>query len=310
MATSLIRAIENSGLNSRIASNHIYVECPWKNKHLKKQDRTESFSINLDNYKFYCHSCGKGGRGLDKLSKIFKRKFYPSISDIKKFREKNNTKKEIKIEYPKYVSSILKEKGKKGLRYIVENRVPQYTLEEAKQIAKNFKIGFCYRSEPDKKLYLEDYLIIPVKCQDKIAYTSRATSSKKKIKHIHPKGSNLGQLLFNYNRVREYETLIICEGPFDLFRIWSRGFKNVVATFGKCVSSAQKELLLCLKPTLKNIIIMFDGEGWKKGEELKRDLSIFFNVYNSRLGLNEEPDTIDQETFESYIFEAERVLEI
>lgn len=308
---SLINMVARSGLSYFVSGNHIYVECPKKNFHLTGKDNTESFCVNLDTNMYYCHSCGLRGKGTHGLFKLFGRKVYSNsraLFNRKNIVEQKQQETNSVIEIPQSVVSIFDKTGFNGFKYIWHERNPPFSYEETKLLGRRFNVQFCPKDTYIGKANIKDFLVIPIECEKSKVFTCRSTRQSG-MKHFHPKGSNLGSLLFNYKKTNS-ETLILVEGPFDLFRMWVNGYRNVMATFGKCVSSQQKRLLLKLKPTLKNIIIMFDGEGFKQGEELAKDLGIFFNTYNSRLGVNEEPDTIDKDAIASYIFEAERILGI
>lgn len=230
---SILNVVSRSGLSHRISGNHIYVECPRKNFHLRKRDETESFCIEIDTNRFFCHSCGLRGRGTGRLSSLFGRKIYTSSHTVKKISELNTIEKtNSTILIPDSAESIMSENGKKGLDYLRYDRNPSFSKNDCKILARRFNLKFCNFDTFIGKANVKDFLIIPVSCNGSDVFTCRSIKGYG-IKHIHPKGSSLGSLLFNYDHVKKYKTLILVEGPFDLFRTWLFGYKNVVATFGK-----------------------------------------------------------------------------
>jgi 5S rRNA maturation endonuclease (ribonuclease M5) len=91
--------------------------------------------------------------------------------------------------------------------------------------------------------------------------------------HMFPKGN----FLFNYDEAKKYDEVIVVEGVKKALKL-----PNAVATFGKGISAAQKQLI----QEWKKITLILDGE--EKTQELARELVSEFK-YNGRQVVNIDP---------------------
>lgn len=84
-------------------------------------------------------------------------------------------------------------------------------------------------------------------------------------KYRNSVGFPKSETLYNYDRAREYGTVIVVESPMSVVRAHSLGIPNVVATFGAKVTSYQMELLR----RWRTIYVWFDADAAGYGGEQK-----------------------------------------
>jgi 5S rRNA maturation endonuclease (ribonuclease M5) len=94
-------------------------------------------------------------------------------------------------------------------------------------------------------------------------------------------GLSRGQLVWNINNAREYDSIILCEGSLDAVYVWQAGWKNVGAVLGSAISPNQWALL---RKYFSEIICFFDNDD--AGNALRdtvidsvSDLSVSFVQY-------------------------------
>ncbi len=309
MRNVILSIVEHKvGDRYKIVGDHIYLNCPYAAKrHESKSDSTPSFCVELTNCRFYCHSCSLKGSGLHHFKKIYKVKnqYVPKSGQTSFNRDKLDFTKRQDVIFPTYRSSIFTPDGRRGLEYIINKRNPTYSKEDVFKLIERFDLQFCHKAtkeEYDNFRPYVDYLIIPFSCNGFKSFTARSTNGREP-RHNHPKGSNVGSLLYGYDDV-ESNTAILVEGPFDRFRLYTYGFENVMGTFGKCVSSEQKSLLLGKRPKLENLILMFDWDGIPEAKKLAKELSLFFRVSVCELPEGKQPDTISKQIATDLIMKA------
>jgi hypothetical protein len=111
--------------------------------------------------------------------------------------------------------------------------------------------------------------------------------------HLFPKGNHI----FNYSFAKAYKDVVVVEGVKKALKL-----ANAVATLGKGISSAQKQLI----QEWKIITLILDGE--EKTQELARDIQQEF-IQNGRKCVNidlrkygfESPDETTSEQLQSII---------
>lgn len=91
--------------------------------------------------------------------------------------------------------------------------------------------------------------------------------------HLFPKG----EYLFNYDQAKRYKHLVVVEGVKKALK-----GVNFVATFGKGISAAQKQLI----QEWKKITLLLDGED--KTQEMARELANEIN-FNGKTCINIDP---------------------
>lgn len=95
-------------------------------------------------------------------------------------------------------------------------------------------------------------------------------------KYRNSVGFPKAETLYNYDRARDFRTVVVVESPMSVVRAHSLGFPNVVATFGAKVTAAQIDLLR----HWPEIYVWFDGDtaGLTGEQKLVQGLYRFRNV--------------------------------
>lgn len=118
--------------------------------------------------------------------------------------------------------------------------------------------------------------------------TAKYVNTKETI--IFKKGDNLYNYFLAKESIKREKSVIIVEGQMDAIRLYSEGFKNVVATGGTSLTKEQIELLKKLKV---KIILCLDNDKagfeatYHMGEELTKN---GLEVYVIRLSDAKDPD--------------------
>ena len=131
------------------------------------------------------------------------------------------------------------------------------------------KSGLVVKRDFNYYDFYYDRIMIPIEdSSGKVVAFSGRLYNKEKTKsigkYINSAESEIfkkSEILFNYKKAqeeaRQKNTIIIMEGPMDLFRAYSIGVKNVVVSLGTAFT---KEHALLLKKLAKNVILCFDGD--------------------------------------------------
>lgn len=78
--------------------------------------------------------------------------------------------------------------------------------------------------------------------------------------YLFPSGVSMGDYLFNYDNLNQFNPLYLVEGIFDVLNLWKRGYKNSTCIFGKVVSDGQARLL----KKFRNIVVIPDTDEKEK----------------------------------------------
>ena len=145
------------------------------------------------------------------------------------------------------------------------SRWPKY-LERvgSKKLVQDYGIGWCTYG------YYKQRVIVPITLDGRVVtFVARAMWKPCKAcdgegceacgnvrykAYLYPRGSKTRQVLFNYDRARQYEHVVICEGVFDAIRVGPRG----VAVLGSHLSDQQIALLLASRA--REITLLFDPD--------------------------------------------------
>jgi hypothetical protein len=138
--------------------------------------------------------------------------------------------------------------------------VPESTLEYVRNrgfdpVDLNDNWGVWYSRDEDL-LGGYDHLVFPVFYNKKLmGWQARLVEDAPRPKYYIPKGMDKAKLLFNSDRARLYQDVIVCEGVFDTIRV---GY-NAVCTFGKKPSNRQLRLLRDYWPN-GEVILLYDPD--------------------------------------------------
>lgn len=70
-------------------------------------------------------------------------------------------------------------------------------------------------------------------------------------------GLNRGQLIWNINNARQYDSIILCEGSLDAIYLWQAGYENVGAVLGSAISPRQWDQI---RKYFTEVICFFDND--------------------------------------------------
>jgi DNA primase len=102
-------------------------------------------------------------------------------------------------------------------------------------------------------------IVVPLKNKDGIiiGVSMRRTLHDDSPKWLHrPKHINTGYCIYNLHEIAG-DTIIICEGVFDVWKLWQIGIKNAGATYGAHLTEEQHNLILERFP---NVILSYDSD--------------------------------------------------
>src|SRR5205823_3825762 len=146
----------------------------------------------------------------------------------------------------------------------------------SKQAIERFALLYCPEG------YFSRRVLIPVcnRFGDYRTFVTRAIDATPEKKYLYPKGTMMGQLLYNLHYIRQ-QTVWLVEGCFDAIHC----FPYAVASFGKKISEAQIRLLRLHGIT--RVFVFYDAESWQMTPELHQKtvdrLRSYFFTYDMRL---------------------------
>lgn len=138
-------------------------------------------------------------------------------------------------------------------------------------IIKKFNLLKCERG------FFKGYIIFPVyDKQGKLKiYQGRDYTGVNPKKYMFPAGFKAKEILYNiWNIPQNPEYCIITEGVFDFFGWYTKGYYNVVSTFGKTVSDIQINILR--ESGVKNIYLAWDSDAMLEIIKFYNDYKSFF----------------------------------
>jgi DNA primase len=129
-----------------------------------------------------------------------------------------------------------------------------YSLE----ILKEFEIGFSR---------VKERVVIPVRDPQYklVGLIGRAVSDSQDPRYLYNKGFKRADVLFNIQKAKHYNSVIVCEGSLDAIKISQSGYKNVVATLGAKISLNQVKMI---KRYFDSISVFSDADD--AGREMRR----------------------------------------
>lgn len=143
-----------------------------------------------------------------------------------------------------------------------------------------------------------------------IGYSGRATYPSN-IKWLHgPKSLRIHNCLYNLQFAKLHVkngTIILVEGPLDVWRLYEAGIYNAVATFGTDIYEPQLQLLLNLG--IKTVVLMLDPDDAGMTSTLSEDkiggkLTKYFDVISLRHLIKVDVGEMSPEQLQSVLYEA------
>ena len=116
--------------------------------------------------------------------------------------------------------------------------------------------------------------------------------------YLYPRGTKTGHLLFNYDRAKHHEHVVLVEGVFDAIRVGTHG----LAVLGSHLSDTQLGLLLASAASVISLIFDPDAAGRKATEKTLKKLKPFYDRLRVvSLPGGHDPDFFDYGTLWSFI---------
>jgi hypothetical protein len=205
------------------------------------------------------------------------------LEDIKqknKITKKKKKKELVEIVFPPLTES-LNETHSVAWSYLINRGMSKEDIQKVDmkiipfENYKDYSVALqrAKYSPEDIKKYIKyvNRVIFPVEVEGKLfGYVARDYTNKvpKKYKVMNSEGSFRADVFWNFDRVKDSETIIICEGFMDAVKT---GLDQSIAILGADMSSGQFDLLR--KTKAKKIIIALD-----QGTELKQN-AIFDELF-------------------------------
>lgn len=171
------------------------------------------------------------------------------LKDVERFMKyiKSKKKRETKAEEYTVNAELL---SVKKFRHFDEATLRHFNLTLAHEIELDKKSGGTF------KLY--ERLVIPITVDDvQIGVSLRKIRAKDNPKWFHaPHTMETGDILYNIDSCKNCDTIIVCEGIFDVWGWYEAGF-NAVCTFGAHLTEEQYRILL---RSGKDIVWSYDGD--------------------------------------------------
>lgn len=291
--------IEHYGLVlKQVKGNELVGLCPFH------EEKEPSFKINTQKKVFNCFGCHASGNILDfvvKMEKVSIRKaallvqeWFNIVSSEKLAYNANMSVK--KQQNPPHKVKNEQSEPNKPLAFTLKLE-PNHSYLKGRgvdeELAKYFEIGFCNRG------LMKDRIAISIHDENNIlvGYAGRWVEGKLpegEDKYKFPPDFKKSLVLYNFNRVKGSDRLVVVEGFFSVMRLHLLGIKSV-ALMGCAISEAQEKLLI--DNNCKYLTILMDGD--KPGREAQGKISSTlqknFFVRSVELPEDLEPDTIGTE---------------
>jgi hypothetical protein len=134
------------------------------------------------------------------------------------------------------------------------------------ELVREYRIGFCRSGRYAGRL------IVPVICEGQlVSFVARAISDTEQ-KIMTPPGNQQSQYLFNLDRARQHDRVVVVEGVFDCLVLP----ESAVASLGKRLTDAQA--LLLVRSGFKRVSIAWDADAVREAEEAAGRLAAFVDA--------------------------------
>jgi 5S rRNA maturation endonuclease (ribonuclease M5) len=245
----------------------------------------------------------------------------------KKFQDiKINSEEVSNKKFANQVNSLIKQKEKpKGITrtQVRESlEIPaKFFVDKgfSKQILDNYDVGLC--KNPGKEMY--NRVVAPIYDEDRkfmVACTGRSIYPKcEKCKYYHnpqekcPEekyrelkyskwrnsgNSSVSSYLYNFwsskKFIKETGTVILVEGPADVWKLEELGIHNSVALFGTEISDEQ-QIILEMSGVFNVVILLDMDKAGKEGTEtIKKKIERSYRVFCPQLSVNDPGDFTEQ----------------
>lgn len=252
-------------------------------------DNNPSLSISLDKEMCYCFSCGYGG-SLVKLFKDLKIEYTPDVESKQSYALKK-----------------LKTKLKKLTPTPIHLPEPRYNIsfdfkDIDQDVLKEFGVFTTDHSG------MNEYVWIPVYQQNQLRFIEGRYKllgkEKGNAKYLRkPEGANVKEVLFPLDKVKNFSTVVLVEGIFDLLNLWQLGYTSTLCIFGVQSFNTNKVKLLDERG-VKKVVVLMDGDiAGKRASASICNLLDKHNIDNVSISLREgeDPGSLTQKRADSLL---------
>lgn len=273
----IVRYLEKKKFEIKGASSgrEIRIHCPFCPELKRGEDTKGKLHIHVEKDKKFglwnCFRCGETGNLLGLIMRLEKSGFMGAmevvqggqarkdltklISGLDGGREVTKLKPLQELDFPEGYEPL-----EKNIKYLVKRRISLKKIIE-------HKIGIC-RSGPYR-----NRVVLPMFMEGKLYFWQcRATSRFQVPKVLGAEVPQSRRVLFNLDKARKHDTIVICEGFFSALRAGP----NAVSTQGKAMSDDQLTLLLKANP--KRIVLFWDADAHSEIRQYAQMLGDFFDV--------------------------------
>ena len=253
-------------------------------------DNPDSFLFKGDKKTYKCFSGGCHGDLFKFVMEMEKCTFWEAVKKLADINNIDTAHIDQRDIYRSKFERFLDEVG--GFKEVIEKRKREFEVganvyrdvEELKQFVplpeycsmksrrdidffaqREFDVRFGRLSEDP---YRHLRIIIPIHDEfgNYIAHLGRTWYSVKKAKYWYvPSGLAKNMFVFNLHRAKKHvrdmgdniPTLFVCEGAFDVLKLWQMGYKNSVAIFGSEPTENQFKLV---DAVVSRLILCFDND--------------------------------------------------
>ena len=301
-------------VNLKKRGRNFFGLCPFHN------EKTPSFSINMDKQIYKCFGCGKGGGTINFIMDIERLDFVDAIKylgnkyNIQVNIEHNSKSNKDLFNQLYSINEIANQYYKKNINEEILKILNARNINE--DSIKIFEIGFSinkyddllniirdqkYSAESLKKsgLFIEhekgymdrfrNRMIFPIysHLNKVIGFAGRIIDDQKQAKYvnspetpIYNKRRVLYGLHLNKNEIINQKSAIVVEGYFDLIQLYQANIKNVVAVSGTAFTD---EHALAISKLCKIIYIAYDGDNAGKEAAIRAGYTILKNNLNVKI---------------------------
>lgn len=278
MTSSLTDIFDEKSIDYEIQPNkpeEIKIKC-FSGLH---EDSNPSLSVNIEKEVFNCFSCGYSG-SIDRLVKDLGVDTYDGPD--------TTTKQGFKL-------------SKLRLKLDNMRRPRQITLPEPRAIINHTFKGIGVNTLQDFEIFitenydLRDYACIPVYQNGKLKFIEgryRTENPEGKVpKYLRlPEGVSVSNIMFPLDKVKDFSTIILVEGIFDVIKLHELGYDNSLCIFGTNNFTKQKMQMLD-EFECNHVILLFDGDN--SGRQAAKRISKQLEANNTKTTIVDLPDGVD-----------------
>ena len=243
-----------------------------------------SFSVNAQKNLFYCHGCGQGG-DLIRFVELFQ---HLSFRESLAYLERPNppsaeSAAAVLEETTAFYQRQLQDRGEARL-YLEQRGVSDPALIQELRIgyahggnlrrhltAQGFSFALLQRAGLVSRQGFDAFyhrVVFPC-CQDGRVVNLYGRSFGTAFPHRFLPGSRGG--LFAWGAVRQFPTVILVEGLFDLAVLWQAGFHNTTCSFGTHLTPTQLRQLS--HPPGRRVFLAYDQDENQAGQRASQALA-------------------------------------